>query len=368
MKNALLTAIAICLFVSCKKEINATQNTTAVNTQLSSNAVGAITAVEATYWDSVFTRYGNGWTGGDAAMSYKLPDGRSMWMWGDSFLDTVYPDRHRPVIGFIHNQITTINLQGGDFRTYYGGTKQNPQPYFQAGGSKYYWPCFAFMNSTNTKVYVFLDKIKATGEGGSFGFKVVGVDMATLNYPDLSIASIVPFSTGDHINWAGDAYESADGYVYLFGTESTQYNKFIHVARTSKTDPVGDVKHWDGSTWVTDAAASVRVQGGVSEGFSFFQYKGKQYLLSQENLLGPNINIWDAASPVGPFTRKRLVYTTPQKVGTYDVWTYNAKAHLEFNNANQLLVGYCTNSINSLGLYRNADTYRPYFVWASNWQ
>lgn len=365
MKNYCYTLLLLFITASCKKEI--TQSTNSANSATSSNATIGITATISTYWDSVFTRYGNGWTGGDGAMSYKLPDDRVMWLWGDSFLDTVYPDRHRPVVGFIHNQVTTMDLTGGNFTTYYGGTKQNPLPYFQANGSRFYWPSFQFMNYNNTQVYVFLDKIKATGTG-TFDFKTVGVDMAVLNYPSLTIQKIVPFSTGSQINWSGDAFESSDGYVYLFGTESTQYNKFIHVARTSKTDPVNDVTYWNGSTWTKDASTSIRVQGGVSESYSFFQYQGKQYLLSQGNLLSPNIYIWNAASPVGPFTNKRLIYTTPQKVGNFDVWTYNAKAHPEFITNNQLLVGYCSNSQTTQGLYKDADTYRPYFIWVSNWQ
>src|SRR3954463_6726090 len=88
MKKVCVVILSLYFLVSCKKEsFNNTQNAFAV-----SNAVTAITTTEATYWDSVFTRYGNGWTGGDGAISYKLPDGRSMWLWGDSFLDTVYQD------------------------------------------------------------------------------------------------------------------------------------------------------------------------------------------------------------------------------------------------------------------------------------
>src|SRR5882724_6874327 len=117
----------LCAFASCKKEIN---NDVVQKSSAGSNAAAAITSVKSSYWDSVFTRYGNGWTDGDGAISYKLPDGRVMWLWGDSFLDTVYPDRHRPVVGFIHNQVTTMNLTGGNFTTYYGGTKKNPLPYF----------------------------------------------------------------------------------------------------------------------------------------------------------------------------------------------------------------------------------------------
>jgi hypothetical protein len=289
-----------------------------------------------------------------------------MWLWGDSFLDTVYEDRSRPFVGFIHNQITTTDADGGNFTTYYAGTKKNPKPYFRTKNDDFYWPAFAFMSKNNKSVFVFLDRIHAFGTG-SFDFKVIGVDVAILNYPSLTIRKIVPFTRDTLVNWAGDSFESSDGYVYLYGAESTKYNKFIHVARISTSNPL-HITYWNGTDWVANEDASVRILGGVSEGFSFFEYQGKQYLLSQENLLGPDIYLWDAASPVGPFTKKRLVYTTPQKIGDIDIWTYNAKAHTALIQDNKLLVGYSTNSITPNGFYINADSYRPYFVWASNWQ
>lgn len=362
MKNLLALTAIVCFASACQKQLE----NKAVETNAASNASTAIVASKASYWDSVFTRYGNGWTGGDVAASYKLPDGRLLWLWGDSFLDTVYPNRQRPVVGFIHNQVTTMNNAGGDFITYYGGTKRNPLPYFEASGNTFYWPCFTFMNSANTNVYIFLDRVETFGSG-AFDFKVTGVDVAVLRYPSLAIEKILPFTRDTVVNWSGDAYESSDGYVYLFGVESTKYNKFIHVARTPKNNPL-KVTYWNGSNWVAEAQSTVRVLGGISQGFSFFMHKGRQYLLSQENLLGPKIYLWDAASPVGPFTRKRLVYTTPDKVGNFKVWTYNAKAHPALSVNDSLLVGYCTNSQTANGLIKNADTYRPYFVWATNWQ
>ncbi|MEP6467693.1 MAG: DUF5005 domain-containing protein, partial [Parafilimonas sp.] len=249
MRKICYPIILLIAIASCKKEaITNRQNSSAV-----SNA-GAVTTTISNYWDSVFTRYGNGWTGGDGAISYHLPDGRVMWLWGDSFLDTVYQNRHRPVVGFIHNQLTTMDMNGGNFTTYYGGTKKNPKPYFQAKGNLFYWPCFAFMSKNNTNVYVFLDKVNASGSG-SFDFKVVGVDVAILNYPSLSIQRIVPFSKDTTVIWDGDAFENNDGYVYLYGTESTKYNKFIHVARTEKANPL-HVTYWNGSTWTKNADSS----------------------------------------------------------------------------------------------------------------
>ena len=44
---------------------------------------------EATYFDSLFTMYGNGFTGGDGIYSVELPDGRNVWIIGDTFLGTV---------------------------------------------------------------------------------------------------------------------------------------------------------------------------------------------------------------------------------------------------------------------------------------
>ena len=43
-----------------------------------------------------FTRLGDGWTGADGTYSVALPDGRTVWMFGDTFLGRVNPDRSRP--------------------------------------------------------------------------------------------------------------------------------------------------------------------------------------------------------------------------------------------------------------------------------
>ena len=363
MKKRTLAALLIIIsFASCRKEIdNSSQLTTSNNEQIT----GSIIATPATNFDSLFTRFGNGWTGGDGASSHVLPDGRSMWLFGDSYLDTVYPDRTRPLIGFIHNTVVLTDRAGG-FTTLYGGTKQAPLPYFVAAQpDQYYWPSASFINAAKTQMFVLMARISPTGEGGLFGFEVAGNDIAVLSLPDLTLQRIVPFSKGSFIDWSSATLENNDGYIYLYGVESTKFNKFIHVARTPAKNPLRTVTFYDGTNWVADSAKSARIQGGVSEQFSMFKYQKKFYLLSQGNLLSPSIYLWDAASPVGPFTGKRKVYTTPQ---SGNLITYNASAHPEFIKNNQLLVGYSINSTNFMDLYTNADNYRPYFVWISNWQ
>lgn len=361
----LFVILTLIILISCKKEAaDIVPGAKQSASPSSAVAAPALNATPALYFDSLFTRYGGGWTGGDVAYSYRLPDGRSLWLWGDTFLDTVYPDRHRPVVPFIHNSIVLTDSLGG-FTTLYGGTEKDPVAYFNARDPYEFWPNCAFMNKSRSKIYVMMATIKISGSG-IFGFELVGNSVGVLNAADFSIQKIFKFSKGSLVDWSAGTLEDGD-YVYLYGTESTTYTKFMHVCRTSIRRPFEKIEYYDGANWTTDASRSARLKGAVSEQYSVFKYNGKYYLLSQEGiLLSPDIYLWDAAGPVGPFTRERKVYTTPQTDG--NIITYNATAHTEFIQNGQLLVGYCVNSLNGVDLYRNADNYRPYFVWVNDWQ
>ena len=48
------------------------------------------------FYNDLFTRRNGGWTGGDGTRSVALPDGRILWLFGDTFLGTIRPERSRP--------------------------------------------------------------------------------------------------------------------------------------------------------------------------------------------------------------------------------------------------------------------------------
>ncbi|MEP6513914.1 MAG: hypothetical protein ABJA79_08595, partial [Parafilimonas sp.] len=148
IKLSRLFCISCLIFLSCKKQISnnaAAQKANDPSISAKSTA-SSITAVPATYFDSLFTRYNKGeWTGGDVAYSHLLPDCRSFWLFGDSFVDTVYPNRHRPIGPFIHSVIVLTNPQGL-FNTLYNGTVQNPKPFFEAEEPHQLWPNCAFIS------------------------------------------------------------------------------------------------------------------------------------------------------------------------------------------------------------------------------
>jgi len=366
MKKYLLIVVGFNLFlVACQKNAGNDSSNKLIAQNAIQNANG-VTATTAGYFDSLFTRYNAGqWTGGDVANSYKLANGNSFWLFGDSFVDTVYPDRHRPFDAFIHNTIVLTDANRNFVTTLYGGTPKNPKPFFNAVEPKEYWPNCTFSSADQTKIFVMMATIKSTGNGGLFGFQVVGNSVGILSYPGLTLLSIKDISRNPKVDWSSGTYEEGD-YVYIYGAESTKYNKFMHIMRTSRSNPFNVVQYYNGSVWVKDSAQSARIIGGLSEQYSIFKYNSKYYLLSQASNLSADIYLWDAASPTGPFTNKRKVYHTPQTSG--NIITYNATAHTEFIDNGKLLVGYCTNSLDGTDIYKDADNYRPYFIWLSNWQ
>ena len=71
------------------------------------------------------------------------------------------------------------------------------------------------------------------------------------------------------------------------------------------------------------------------------------------------ISAWDAPTPIGPWSDKTTIYTTP---AWSDSFTYNALAHPELSDDQSLLVSYNVNSSSGSGAYGNADLYRPRFI------
>jgi hypothetical protein len=67
-----------------------------------------------------------------------------------------------------------------------------------------------------------------------------------------------------------------------------------------------------------------------------------------------------ASFPTGPWTKRTVVYSTPQ-TGQGHLFVYNPKGHAEFTLNRQFLISYCINST-SLDELSNADSYRPRFI------
>ncbi|MCY7410731.1 MAG: DUF5005 domain-containing protein [Chitinophagales bacterium] len=319
--------------------------------------------MNATFYNDLFTRYGNGWTGGDATYSVPLPDGRVVWIFGNTFLDTVYANRTRPYSNMIKNSFMVQD--GSNFTTLYGGTTSDPVSLIDtADPNQWFWPLDGTVSGDT--LYVFFSLYHQIGNG-AFDYTYVRTDLMAFSLPSLSLRSTQTVSTNLSIRYGTCVYEDGN-YLYIFGDEKNSFTNYVHVARVLLSNLRGAWEYWDGEDW-TSAPPEISIgriiKGNqpieVSPEFSVFYADGKYRLVTHQDLFGKKIFSYESSSITGPWSNKNTVYTTPETGG--NIWTYNAFVHPEFDSAGFHLLSYNINSLNPNDLFTNADNYRPKFIW-----
>ncbi len=366
-KNRLFISLIICSLIflnSCSKEVSFDDNADAdTDTQY---ALAGISTKPATKFTKIFDTKGNGWTGSDAAYSIGLPDGRSLWLFGDSFLDTVYADYSRPGSDLIRNCF--VIQAGNNLTTLVTNTIDDPEALVSTldPTNEWYWPGDGTVIGDN--VYVYMMYFIRTG-GGIFDFEYVRTDLVQFSYPSITEVSRTSAFNDSHILWGSALMEDGD-YIYVYGAESTAFTKYAHVVRIPAGNINGTKEFWNGTIWTTTEplynVGRLEKQSGlavdVSAQYSVFYYNGKYRLLTQEGFLGPTIYSWESNKPTGPWKARQTVYVTPETGG--DLFTYNAYAHPEFTLGDgSILLTYNENSFNFFDLFDDARIYRPKFVW-----
>ena len=94
------------------------------------------------------------WTGADSAYSVELPDGRTAWIYSDTFLGEVNETHGRPLDSpFIHNSINVDD--DGVITTYTGGTPEAPESLVKVAGADegrdWYWFGDATVHGTSCR-------------------------------------------------------------------------------------------------------------------------------------------------------------------------------------------------------------------------
>lgn len=312
---------------------------------------------DSTYID-LFTR-STRWTGGDATYSVDLLNGKTLWMFGDTFIDQVSEDRTRPSFRLINNSLVLQNEN--ELTTFHGGTSTTPKAFAEPPEmDNWYWPGDATV--ANGKLYVFMHGF-GTGGGGAWDFFRTSIDLLTLNIETLEIESNVRLFDDPIISW-GAAIMEDEAYTYVYGVRAPNPEKYLYVARTN-SDLSQTWEYFNGTDWTVDSGEAVSVFEGVSEQFLVWKEGGTYYFLTQHNLFGNEISIFTADEPQGEFENGKVVYCTPETGG--DIFTYNAFAHPHVYE-DSLLVSYNVNSFDFNDLLENADNYRPYFVKIGGWK
>jgi hypothetical protein len=328
-----------------------------------------LTGARAAETDSVFHKQFRqeigGWIAADATYSIFLPDGRTLWLFGDTFIGEV--DENNAILPgsrLIRN--SAVIQDGEQLETLFTGSRTNPSDFIptEHPDSTWYWPDHGVVD--NDTLSIFLAKFREANNGTpGFNFEHAGNDIANLTWPGLELINVLPIRS-HALNGVlyGDRILEDAGYLYVYGrkTDDSGLNiPYPHVARAKKGELIRqEWEYYTGQGWSTDPSETGRMHDfQVSQQYSVSTYRGKYILLTQDIWLSPRIYSFTSDSPVGPWGSKRLLYTTPETA--QDMFTYNAYAHPQFDRDAQLLVSYNTNG-DFWSIFQNVEIYRPRFI------
>ena len=326
--------------------------------------------------------YKEGWLGGDAAFSIPLPDGRSLWLFGDSFVGRAN-QTNRPGSKMVRNAIALSTCDaktGWDIHYYWQDRhKKAPASFFDLRtGNFWYWPGDGFCYEDS--VYVVLWKMKPKPEEKIFSFKTAGAVLAKISnisapprdwqvtsLPLLDIPNLV-LSTSAVVQ---------DGYVYLFTLwEDDAHGRPMLLARlplTGLAEPSPHLEYLDqNNQWKSGfdpEKAFVVMDKGTSELSVRYHPESKIWVaISGESLfISDKIVARTAPNLTGPWSAMQTVYEIKELVPSTPGWDkdtfcYAKKEHIEFSEGANLLITYACNSFQFSKLVSNMSLYRPQAV------
>ncbi|GGC31435.1 hypothetical protein GCM10011386_24360 [Parapedobacter defluvii] len=312
-------------------------------------------------YDHYFTRF-EGFTGADAAYSTLLPNGDIFWSFGDSWFGKVSANRSRDATTSFFVRNAAMVQHGECFDCFSALNDHGPQSaktllLHKQDPDHWYWPYDATVH--DNKLHFLISHVTKTEEGGMWGFKTVGSDLAIFSLPELSLDTIIADKYKGEATFGSCLLEDGD-YTYIYGTVSGYLSKRVSIARAPQGDLTADWEFWNGTGWQSSPSDYTMPDLDASDQFSVFKVGDTYYLFTQEILFGTRLFLYEGDSPSGPFTNKRILYNIPTQFP--ETFTYNALVHPELSKQGELVISYCINTNNFQDQFTNADTYRPYFL------
>ncbi|MFI8089563.1 DUF4185 domain-containing protein [Streptomyces sp. NPDC086080] len=341
-----------------------------------------------------FVRYGDDagrtddWTGGDGTHSVRLPDGRLLWLFSDTFLGQV----HRPpnpagesytwrdtAAPLVRN--SAVLMRDGRLE----GTL--PAPLFpDPAPGRWRWPVAARVEPRSPgsaeQVLRVVLWVRQTGQHPWIYGVPTATEVATLSLPALRLESMVTVLDQRQIAdpsrrvLFGTTLVEEDGWTYVFGGDdgrpASRPASHAYVARVPDgglADPAA-WEYWSGAAWRTRARPGPVLgdgrRTGVGSAFSVARDEGTYVLFTMAagaKGLTTVASYW-ACSPTGPWHGPAHEFAPALPQG--GTAAYNPQTHPELSEDGRLVLSYDVNWLETSGaaamLSRNVALYRPRFV------
>ena len=313
------------------------------------------------------------WLGADSAFSIDLGNERSLWLFGDTWID-VDGEGSRQDARMIRNSVaiqTGSDPSRAHMEFFWDTSSEQPQAVFRAHGDRWYWPGHGAV--INGKLIIFLNRLRSSSAG--LGFETDGWSAVLVENPAEPVGEWVVRALDTPANPMGITPGFAgvlalNGYLYAFGSQHPVKSHPIFVARWTFDDVVaGDLlrpEWWAGGDygWVADDSMSPRwpvFNGGQTEmTFHFDDVSGKYLAVQTVGFGAASLAMRYAEHLTGPWSRSQQVFEPPEK-SRANVMIYAGKAHPQLSGAD-LVLSYATNTTEFAEHLSDSDIYYPQFV------
>ena len=359
-------------------------------------------------WDALFTRT-NGWTGGDVAGTVDLEDGRTLWLFGDTWIGRVANGGHAPDSSMVNNSVAVLERTVGNrgqppepaaMRFHWGRSdgRGRPTAWIAPEHSPgWYWPtgggAVVAGPDGKPRLVVFLFHVgKMEGQTGVWAFKSLGCSMATIDnfrepveewrirqqaIPHCVDADAVKASpTRRETSWGVAASRQSNvgdggpGVLYIYGIRNeSPLNRQLLLARVAadSADRFHAWRYFAGEgRWSADAKDARPVAENLVNELSVEELSidGRRIwvMVHSEPVFGRRIFVRTASRSEGPWTRATSIYSVPDVDRDRSYFTYAAKGHLHLSRPDELLITYVVNAHEFGAMFRDAGIYRPRFI------
>jgi len=307
------------------------------------------------------------WRGADGAATIDLENGKILWLFSDTFIDT-HGTGQRPGSKMIHNTIAIQNgndLRNAELKFFWKGTNKKPKVFFELPGKTWFWTGHGSV--VNGKLLVFLFEEKSTTEG--LGFETVGWTLAIIDNPnnnpeDWKIKYVKGPETFGVIVGSSAVLKDND-FVYAFGVKEPGTHE-TYLLRFNKDQisngDLSGMEWWVGDTWtgnVTEEPISAVLFNSQTEFSVHFDKLINKYVQIQTMGFGHSSLAYRLAHQLqGPWSEP-VVFYTPQL--NENEFNYTANAHPELNSEG-ILITYNVNNFKFDEFVNNEKIYYPRLV------
>jgi hypothetical protein len=328
--------------------------------------------------------YTHGWLGADDAYSVPLAPGKSLWLFGDTFVGDESTLLRSQAKTMVRNSvgISLCDRQSKCTMRYFWLQKNTPKPrsFFDTGtDALWYWPLDGFLEGKTLYVALLAVRNKSGAKpDDAFGFEIAGTKLATITNPQASPDRwhvAIRDLTDAHL-WTGVSILKVDNYLIWYTQVSEGEGRGYMTAMRIPPDKMAAPS----SAW-----EYLRTDGQWASGLP---REDAMHLIDQpisemSVRFHPSIHKWlalstgpefpparavarSADSPLGPWSSAQTIYEFPEmKTSTSgydkDTFCYAVKEHIEFDDT-KLALTYACNSMMLSKTVANMDIYRPRVV------